>query len=527
MRLKFALSLVLTLVLNFASTGQDRPKLVIGIVVDQMRYDYLERFKEGFGEKGFNRLLEGGVNCDSVYYHYKPTYTGPGHASIFTGTGPAKHGIVGNAWYDRNSASFVYCVSEKVDSTIQFGPFRLQSETLAEIMKAELNSKVYGIALKDRGAILPVGKTADGAFWYSGKSGEWESSSYYKNASLKCLKKFSPSFIKDKYLVGSWTYSGKRVFGKNTSDESKYEGNLTKNTTNYFPYKYAQAFEDAGFDLLKQIPNGNQMTIDFAQELILEEQLGMASRTDFLSISFSATDYIGHRFGIESHELEDAYLKLDKSLEGFFSFLDKTIGENEYMVFLTSDHGASPNPMLAREQKGEGGFYDEDLLKNEIDSLLDNKFGPGDYLLSLINLNLYLNKELLRDKDIDEEQIAQLISKWVESKPGIAAAVTPRSNHANVFYQKMVNASYYPKNSGDLVLIEDRCYLEGPRKGTSHGSLYDYDTHVPLLIYGGGLQQGRVSRKYTIAAIVPSICRILEISNPNKADNQLIEEIFK
>ncbi len=328
-------------------------KLLIGIVVDQMRYDYLEKFAPYFSEDGFNKLTSQGFNFSNVNFNYKPTYTGPGHATIYTGVYPKIHGIVGNNWYSRVEKSSVYCAKVKNDSIDLFAPLRLKSKTLGDLIKQNSLAKVYGISLKDRGAILPVGQEADGAYWFNSKLGVWESSNFYKNQSPTWLANFNGHNFKKDYLSENW-YSDSTLnqLSFNWLDE---EDGVTDNSDN-FNYNLSNIFEKKGWDILKSSPQGNQMTLDLALDLIANEGLGDDSILDLLSISFSATDYVGHKFGVESKEVFDTYLKLDQTIADLIDYLDQELGQENYLLFLTSDHGAGLSRKFLRSNNIESGY---------------------------------------------------------------------------------------------------------------------------------------------------------------------------
>ena len=355
MNVKLCLLIIVLSSLKLLAQEQP-PKLVVAIVVDQMRYDYLDRFWNDFGDDGFKKLINEGFSCKNINYNYKPTYTGPGHASIFSGTTPSVHGIIGNNWYSREKGEVVYCASSKDEKgELFYSPERMLAETLADKIRQHTGNKgkSFGVSLKDRGAILAAGHMANGAYWFNGKSGQWESSSYYKVSTPKWLKEFNDEDVLNSYLKHNWELSlTKSDYNESALDENKFEIPFTKNGKVSFPYRLPDLFEDKGWEILKRVPAGNQMTVDLATSIIKKEGLGKDTYMDFLSLSLSATDYIGHQFGVQSVEVQDAYLKLDKTLANFISYLNSNVGKENYVLFLSSDHGASMPRAYLEEKQG-------------------------------------------------------------------------------------------------------------------------------------------------------------------------------
>jgi len=328
---------------------ENTPKLVIGIVVDQMRYDYLTRFESKFGEGGFMRMINDGFNCKNHHFNYVPTYTGPGHASVFTGTSPMNHGIISNYWYDKYTDKSVYCASDDSVTAVgvetekeKMSPRRMKTTTVADQLKlhTQNRSKVIGISLKDRGAILPAGHSANAAYWFRGKEdGKFITSTYYNNELPKWVNNFNANT--SSYLKTWNTVLPVNEYSESGSDNNSFEEPFKGKALATFPYDLKElAKENGGYDILKATPFGNEMTTDFAIAAIKNEAMGVDNITDFLTVSYSSTDYVGHQFGVNSVEVEDTYIRLDKDLEKLFSYLDKEVGEGKYTVFLTADHGA-------------------------------------------------------------------------------------------------------------------------------------------------------------------------------------------
>ncbi|MBL4709248.1 MAG: alkaline phosphatase family protein [Flavobacteriales bacterium] len=510
---------------------QKRPKLVIGVVVDQMRYDYLDRFFDDFSDTGFKRLINEGFNCKNVNYNYKPTYTGPGHATIFTGVPPSVHGIVGNYWFDRKLNKPVYCV--KVDSKegIEKNPSRLLVETFADEMKqfSNFKSKSFGISLKDRGAILPAGHLADGAYWFDDKTGEWISSSYYPKKRPQWLAKFNDQDFEKEYLAEGWGLMHEASnYSESWPDLNSFENKLSENSSTVFPYDLKSVKQEIGWAVLKRIPQGNQMSADLFMELIEGEELGKDEITDFISLSFSATDYVGHRFGVQSVEVHDTYLRLDRTIAELLSFLDKKIGEKEYVFFLTSDHGASM-PLAYLEEKGlPHGKIDGKELTANLKKQMQLQFGDSSWLAKLMNLNVYFNESLKRANEQKYLEIKSFTKKWFQNQAGIVHVVENGALFKST--EERVNRTLlgiHPDRAGDLILIEEPNWVSYSEKGSTHGSAYAYDTHVPLIFFGKGIENGESSMPYSITSIVPTLSLLLNIPLNHALQTSPIEKIIR
>lgn len=529
-----------TLLISFAlffstafsqNKSQTQPKLLIGIVVDQLRYDYLDKFSENFGSDGFNRLMDEGFYARNVNYNYKPTYTGPGHASIFTGTTPSMHGIVGNNWYSRAENKRVYCVElMDKDGEAYYAPERMKVQTIADQIRLYSNfkGKSYGISLKDRGAILPAGHLANGAYWFDGKAGEWVSSDFYEAKNSQWLKDFNSIDFYKKYLDKEWDLFAKEsVYDISLNDSNSYEGELFPGSGVSFPYNLKEGFEKKGLSLLKSIPQGNSMTVDLALELLKETNLGQGAVLDFLSVSFSATDYVGHRYGVNSREVQDTYLRLDKDLARFMNYLDEEIGKENYLLFLTSDHGAGEVPSFLADRAAPGGYLEAKAIRKSVDDILDQTFGEADWVEYFINYNFYFNRDALKEKQLSLDEVLNVLTPELLTIEGIADVYHSNREVANVHLQQMISNGVFAAESGDLILLESPNYIIYSQTGSTHGSPYRYDTHVPLLYYGAGIQAGKTYRAYDIIDIVPTLSVLLNIPFPDGMSGQPMLEVVE
>ena len=519
-----------------------KPKLVVGIVIDQMRYDYLTRYAERYGKGGFNRILKNGFSLENSHYNYIPTYTAVGHASIFTGTTPNNHGIISNNWYDKFLKESIYCVDDSNYATVgnsgnvgKKSPHRLYTTTISDELHLAQNmkGKTIGLSIKDRSAILPVGHTANGAYWYdAANNNQWVTSSYYMKKLPKWVADFNANNNADNYLNETWnTLYDINTYEKSRSDNNIFEKNLNGKATPTFPKKLKELrAKNGNFNLIKTVPAGNTYTVDFAKATIIGEQLGKTAYTDFLTVSFSSTDYIGHRYGVAAIETEDTYLRLDKDLEDFFTFLDTEVGKNNYTLFLTADHAAVHVPAYLQSLKISAHYMDAKKFKNFILEITQKYFNSKELIENISNYQIFLNKDKIASLGLDKNEVAQKMADEVINFDKIYKAVTARTLQTTNFTDGIMNSlqnGYNQKFSGDVLMIPYPATLIRERKGTSHGSGYSYDTHIPIIFYGNGIKKGKSSKKYSIIDIAPTISNLLKIESPNGTSGKVIEEALK
>ncbi len=519
------------------STSQ--PKLVIGVVVDQMRFDYLNRFKNKYTSNGFLRLIGQGYSCNNHHYNFIPTYTGPGHASIFTGATPSVHGIIGNSWYDKVTSSTVYCTTDKAYTPVgaaakygQVSPHNMKVTTLADQNRlfTQMKGKTVGVSIKDRGAVFPSGHTANGAYWFEGlNEGKWMTSSYYMDTLPQWVQNFNaPSKIAS-YLKTWNTLYDINLYNESGPDASNYEKGFAGKATAEFPYDLNALKElNGGYDIIKNTPFGNTMITDFAMAAVDGENLGADNFTDFLTVSYSSTDYIGHDFGVNSVELQDAYLRLDLELERLLNYLDVKVGAGNYTLFLTSDHGAADVPSFLTDIHMPSGY----VPKNSFASLflsLKKKYGVSDLVKKISNNQVFLNQERIAALKINLEDVQKFVVNQIIGYPHIKKAYTATTMQTHYFkdgMEKMLQNGYHQKLSGDvLYTLESGVISYGP-KGTTHGSGYNYDTHVPLLFYGNGIQPGKTYDRTSVTDIAPTISALLGIAFPSGATGSVIEKVI-
>ncbi len=508
-----------------------RPKLVVGIVVDQMRYDYLTRFDSKFGDGGFKRMIREGFNCKNNHFNYVPTYTGPGHTSVYTGTTPKYHGIIGNNFYDKEIKEMVYCAGDDSVESVgtahnagKMSPHRMQTTTFGDENRlfTQMRGKTIGISLKDRGAILPAGHTANAAYWFHGlDEGLWISSTFYMNDLPQWVKDFNATEKAESYLKEWNTLYDISTYTESGTDENTFEGGFTGKEKATFPYDLkALSKDNRGFDILKATPYGNSLTADFAMEAIKAENLGEDEITDVLAVSFSATDYVGHNFGVNSKEIEDTYIRLDKDLERFFEYLDATVGKGEYTVFLTADHGAVDVPSYLTSVKVPSGYVDRNDRKEKFNAFLKTTYGSEGIVENISNDQIFLDRDKVKDLGlnlIDVQNTIAMEQLGYKNVYKVYTATTMSTSGFSTGLEELLQNGFNQKRSGDVILVNDPSFIPYGRTGSTHGSGQNYDTHVPLLFFGKGIKHGETFDKTVIPDIAPTISALLGISFPNSA----------
>ncbi len=512
-----------------------KPKLVVGIVVDQMRYDFLYRYSEKYSSGGFKRLMKDGFSCRNNHYDYAPTVTAAGHAAIFTGSVPAINGIVGNDWFVQKTGKSIYCVEDSAVRTIgsdtkagMMSPKNLLVSTITDQLKIANNfqSKTIGIALKDRGAILPAGHTANAAYWFDSKNGDWISSSFYMDDLPKWVKDFNDLKMPKKYMAEGWnTLLPIEQYTESTSDNQVYEAKLSGEKTPTFPHELAAQAGVNLLDIIKTTPFGNTLTKDFALAAIQNENLGRGVNTDFLTISFSSPDYIGHSFGPNSIETEDNYLRLDKDISDILTSLDNSFGKNNYLVFLTADHGIVDIPGFWQSQKLPSNVVDFGSMMTPLESALKTNFGQGDIIRFESNYQFYLNEKILKEKKISYAQVYEVVRETLLKREDIADVVDLHNLSSSTlpdYQKKFIKNGYNPRRSGDIMFILNPSHFPGRNQGTTHGSFYRYDTHVPLIFYGWKVNNGETTDTTNISDISTTLADLLNILEPNGSIGNII-----
>jgi predicted AlkP superfamily pyrophosphatase or phosphodiesterase len=516
-----------------------RPKLLIGIVVDQMRYDYLYKYAKKFGKGGFRRLMKEGFLFDDAQYNYVPTYTGPGHTAIYTGATPSMDGIVANDWYDRKRGAMVYCVQDDSVTTVgaptregKMSPRRELVSTIGDALKLSDGgkSKVIGISQKDRAAILPAGHRANAAYWLDDSTGNWITSTYYMKSLPGWVTKFNNEQRTKEYLSRPWyTTLPLSAYTESMSDDNPYEKPYKTESAPVFPHNLPVLMEkNGGMGLIKATPFGDDITKDFAIQTIKNDSLGQGDETDMLTISFSSTDYVGHQFGTESVELEDTYIRLDKDLDTLLTFLDSYIGKKNVLVFLTADHGAAVNAQYLIDRGVPAGYVNDKALLKRSNTYLSDKYGDS-LVLQFVNQQFYLDDKTLAEKKINKDSVESEIANIAAQWPGVERAIPAyKLDEVNKdMINKKIWNGYYPGRSGDVIINLNPNWLIYAKTGTTHGAPYDYDAHVPLLFWGGDIQHGSSPKEEAITNIAPTISWLLHIPNPDGCMGQPMGEVLK
>lgn len=514
-----------------------RPRLVVGIVVDQMRPDYLYRFYSRFGAGGFKRLMNDGFVCENTFVPYVPTYTAPGHTCVYTGSVPSLHGIIGNNWYDKEKKRTVYCTDDDSVQTVggnsvagRMSPKNLWATTITDELRLSNNfqSKTIGIALKDRGAILPAGHTANAAYWFDNATGGWITSTFYMPALPQWMVQLNARKLPDAYMAKAWnTVYPIQTYTQSTADATQYEGSLPGEKNAAFSHR-TDSLRTNKYEAFRTTPYGNSFTVDAAEAAIEGEALGSRGVTDFLALSFSSTDYIGHAFGPNSVEIEDTYLRFDKDLSAFFSYLDAKIGKGQYLLFLTADHAVAHVPGFAKDNKIPAGISSTAAIQKALTAAVQKDFGEGAYILSVVNYQVHLNNDLMGANKLDRAAVKRTVIRTLMAQPGVVKAVDLENitgGNLPLQVQTMLVNGYNQKLSGEVQFVYRPQWFDGTEKGTTHGSWNPYDSHIPLLWYGWNIKKGKTNREIYMTDIAATLAAMLHIQMPNASIGKVIGEI--
>ncbi|MDX1956767.1 MAG: alkaline phosphatase PafA [Chitinophagaceae bacterium] len=540
--MKYRLVSLLSLLSSFSLFAQpapapSRPKLVVGIVVDQMRWDFLYRYAERYGTGGFRRMLGEGFTCDNTNIPYAQTVTAAGHTCAYTGSVPAIHGIMGNEWYDKALGRDVYCTEDKsvkviggADKAEPQSPRNLWATTICDELRLATNfrGKTIGVAIKDRGGILPAGHSANAAYWYDSRSGNWVTSTYYMKTLPAWVDKFNNRKITDSFYKLNWnTLYPITSYVQSDKDDMPYEGKYGHESKPVFPHELASQI-GKNYGLISATPYGNTMTLDFARKAIESEAMGADNITDILAVSLSSPDYVGHQFGPNSIEIEDTYLRLDRDLAAFFAYLDLKVGKGQYTVFLTADHAVAHVPGFDQANKLPGTSMAS--TTSDLQKKLTEKFGINNLILDAANYQLYLNDKAIDSADADRDDIKEFIIHYLMQQEGILYAFDNEEiNEANLptEVKEMFLKGYNAKRGGDIQMILKPGNFYGGKTGTTHGSWYPYDSHIPLVWMGWGIKKGRSTNQYYMTDIAPTLAALLRIQMPSGAIGKPISEVMK
>lgn len=515
----------------------NRPKLVVGLMVDQMRWDFFYRYYDRYSENGFKRLLREGFACENTFIPYAQTVTAAGHASVYTGSVPSINGIMGNEWYDRSLGRRVYCVEDPLVKTIggnpkamPMSPRNLWSGSITDELRLATNfkSKVIGIAIKDRGGILPAGHSANAAYWYDAATGNWVTSTYYMEDLPGWVKNFNGRKVVDSFYKMDWnTMYPINSYVQSDADDKPYEGKSSNDPKPAFPHLLATHI-GKNYGAIAGTPHGSTFTFEFAKSALVSEELGKDAVTDFLAVSLSSPDYTGHQYGPNSIEIEDTYLRLDKDMADFFTFLDAKVGKGQYVFFITADHGVAHTVGFMKENKIAAGIISG--RKSAAEQATIDKFGLQNIILSSDNYQLYLNYKSIDSAKLDIHAIRNFLIDELNKDPNILMAFDNRNiSAANIpmGVKEMFIKGYNTKLGGDIQVILKPQFYYGGATGTTHGSWYPYDSHIPLVWMGWGIKPGKLYRETYMTDIAATLAALLKIQMPNGSIGKVITEALK
>ncbi len=507
----------LALGVALAETASAGPKLILAIVVDQFRYDYLVRFRSSYNG-GLDRLLTQGAVFTNAHYEHFPTVTAVGHATFLTGATPSIHGIIGNEWYDRELGRQVYDVFDPNYAILgasgreASSPRRLLVSSLGDELKMSgKGRKVIGISFKDRSAILPAGRMADAAYWFDNRSGQFVSSTYYFPEMPGWVKQFNDSRAADRFLGAEWRPLDNPA-GK--------------------PYKVmANQADGAYYAALQATPYSNELIAALTERAIEAEQLGGAGGgVDLLTISFSGNDYIGHALGPDSPEVRDASIRTDRLLGKLFDFAEARAGRGQVLVVLTADHGVAPMPEVQQQRKMSGGRMPEGIIQEKIQASLTQMYGAGQWVLGRSGPAPYLNYDLFREKKLDLAEVRRVAAEAARAVPHVFRVYTRdqllNGQTLDDQIDRRVRNGVHAQRGADLFIVAEPYWLFTDR-GTSHGSPHNYDSHVPLIFLGPGIRPGRYHRRVMVNDAAPTLATLLEVETPSGSVGRVLEEILE
>jgi predicted AlkP superfamily pyrophosphatase or phosphodiesterase len=518
---------------------ENKPKLVVGLVVDQMRWDYLYRYEDLYTSNGFKRLLKDGFSCEGTLIPYVPTYTAPGHTCIYTGSVPAIHGIVANDWYDKTIQKNMYCASDSTVNTVgsntdegKMSPRNLLVTTIGDELRLSTNfrSKVIGISLKDRASIMPAGHSANAAYWFDDVAGNWISSTYYENQLPQWVIKQNEKTFPDEAMSKDWnTLLPINQYSQSTADDEKYEGKIPGENSVTFPHHLSQITKNK-YEAFKFTPASMTYTFSMAKEAIKNEKLGAGNFTDMLTISISTTDYVGHTFGPNSIEAEDTYLRLDKDIADFLNYLDANVGKGNYLLFLTADHGVEHVPGFLEEHKLPGGIYNSNELTKNLKQRIADVFGLNNAIIKIQNSQVYVDDQAIKKAGKNLETVNEEIIDFLNQQPFIQFAFSTK-DLANEAIPEPVKTSlingYNQKRSGQIGYIPLPGYIYGGPTGTTHGAWDPYDAHIPLVFFGANIKPGNTNHTTYMTDIAPTIAALLKIQMPSGNVGNVIREVVR
>jgi predicted AlkP superfamily pyrophosphatase or phosphodiesterase len=523
----------------------DKPRLVIGIVVEMLKYDQLEKFRDRLGENGIKKLINEGTYFKNASFEYMLTQSAPGYATISTGTEPSIHGITSDFWYQPLRNELIYSTKDNSVNAVGgsfdaglYSPVNLQASTFSDELKMATSrkAKVFGIGLKENSAILSAGHAADGAFWFDINTGTWMSSTYYMKTLPVWVNDFNAMKFPDTYLNNTWSlFRPVKDYSDCLTDSNSFEAGF--NSVNYFPYDLKKMSSKGilnsrnDYSLLRETPFGNSLTTSFAMRLIQNEKLGKDDITDYLTICYTPTDNIGHRFGPSSVEMGDAILRLDDDIKNLLTFLTDSIGKKNILVYFTSAHGISEIPAVLQNNRIPAGYFKQNQALQLLRSYLNAVYGEGNWVKGYSERQVFLNRTLIEDARLSLEDVQKKVARFLVQFTGVAAAYPYSAFEANDFGNgnlKRILNNFNPQRSGDVIVTLNPGWVE--KEGdfvTDHNSPYEYDSHVPLIWYGWTVNRSAVTRQVNMIDIAATLSSLCKVPYPNACTGEPMFELFR
>jgi predicted AlkP superfamily pyrophosphatase or phosphodiesterase len=551
LRMKRAAAMLMAASVFCVAVGQvayippDKPKLVVGIVVEQLRFDQLEKFRNRLAENGIRKLLNEGTYFQNASFQYMLTQAAPGHATISTGSEPSYHGITSDEWYLPLKNDLIYCTRDlsvnPVGGSYESGlnsPVNLQVSTFSDELKMSTNrkAKVFAVGLKENPVIFSAGHSADAAYWYDNNTGTWMSSTYYIDSLPGWVADFNALKYPEKYLSNPWLLlKPSSYYSDCLTDSNRYETGF--DGQDYFPYDLkrlslkGRGNSSRDYSFIRETPFGNTFTTDFAIRLIEKENLGKDDLTDYISVCYSSTDYIGHRFGPSSYESADALLRLDKDIESLLKYLTDSIGKRNVLVYFTSSHGISEIPAILENNRIPAGYFRQNQALQLLRSYLNAVYGEGDWVKGYSEKQIFLNRTLIEDAKIPLEEVQKKVARFLVQFSGIACAYPYSAFEANDFgngnLRRIIN-NFSPQRSGDVIITLNSGWIEKEDDYVAdHNSPYEYDSHVPLIWYGWSVNRATVTRKVNMTDIAATLSSICKVPYPNACTGEPMFELFR
>jgi len=517
----------------------DKPKLVIAIVVEELKYDQLEKLRDKLNENGIKRLINEGTYFKNASYQYMLTQSAPGHATISTGAEPSFHGITSDDWYVPLKNELINCTKDltvnSVGGSFESGlhsPVNLLVSTFSDELQMSTNrkSKVFGVGLRESSSIFMAGHAANAAYWFDNTTGTWMSSTYYTTSLPAWVNDFNAMKFSDTYLNSVWTpLKPASYYVDCLPDSNDFEAGF--NNVNYFPYDLKKLRAKNDYSLLRETPFGNSLTANFAIRLLQNEQLGKHDVTDYLSICFSATDYIGHRFGPSSVEMGDAILRLDEDIKNLLTYVNDSIGKKNVLIYFTAAHGISEIPTVLEKNRIPSGYFKQNQALQLLRSYLNAVYGEGNWVKGYSEKQIFLNRTLIEDARLSLDDVQKKVARFLVQFTGVEAAYPYSAFEANDFgngnLKRIIN-NFSPQRSGDVIVILNPGWVDQATDYvTNHNSPYEYDSHVPLIWYGWSVNRATVTRQVNMTDIAATLSTLCKVPYPNACTGEPMFELFR